>query len=72
KALHISYPNASDTARARAQGLSPGGGIMIHGVHDGDPYDRYDRTYGCIAVTNPEIEEIWNLVPNHTPIEIRA
>jgi lipoprotein-anchoring transpeptidase ErfK/SrfK len=29
-----------------------------------------DWTNGCIAVTNTEIEEIWNLVPDGTPIEI--
>ena len=29
--LHISYPNARDTAYARAQGRSPGGLIFIHG-----------------------------------------
>ena len=30
-----------------------------------------DWTDGCIAVTNEEIEEIWRLVPDGTPIEIR-
>jgi lipoprotein-anchoring transpeptidase ErfK/SrfK len=30
-----------------------------------------DWTRGCIAVTNDEIEEIWRLVPNRTPVEIR-
>ncbi|MBI3419454.1 MAG: L,D-transpeptidase family protein [Proteobacteria bacterium] len=72
KALHISYPNQEDRERARAYGFSPGGGIMIHGVQPGAPYDHYAMTEGCIAVTNTEIEEIWALVPDHTPIEIRA
>ena len=27
--LHISYPNAEDTAQAQARGVSPGGDIMI-------------------------------------------
>src|SRR5437667_3251468 len=31
-ALHISYPNAEDTARARAASVEPGGDIMIHGL----------------------------------------
>jgi L,D-peptidoglycan transpeptidase YkuD (ErfK/YbiS/YcfS/YnhG family) len=26
--------------------------------------------FGCIAVTDEEIEEIWKLVDNGTPIEI--
>ena len=30
-----------------------------------------DWTLGCIAVTDDEIEEIWRLVPNGTPVEIR-
>jgi lipoprotein-anchoring transpeptidase ErfK/SrfK len=29
-----------------------------------------DWTNGCIAVTNSEIEEIWDLVPDGTPIVI--
>lgn len=73
--LHISYPNRSDTAAAKARGVSPGGAIMIHGLPNGAPdfgsaHRLYDWTDGCIAVTNEEIEEIWDLVPNGTPIEI--
>jgi len=30
-----------------------------------------DWTDGCIAVTDQEIEEIWRLVDNGTPVEIR-
>ena len=75
KALHISYPNQQDLERARQMGLSPGGDIMLHGLKNGDRQIEYfhgyfDWTYGCIAVTNMEIEEIWQLVPNGTPIEI--
>jgi lipoprotein-anchoring transpeptidase ErfK/SrfK len=29
-----------------------------------------DWTDGCIAVTDEEIEEIWHLVPDGTPVEI--
>ncbi len=29
-----------------------------------------DWTYGCIGLTNPEMDEVWRLVPNGTPIEI--
>jgi murein L,D-transpeptidase YafK len=73
--LHVSYPNASDRARARALGVSPGGAIMIHGLPDafarlGPLHRQADWTDGCIAVTNEEIEEIWQLVPLGTPIEI--
>jgi murein L,D-transpeptidase YafK len=75
-ALHVSYPNAADKAHAKAQGLPPGGDIMIHGVEKKYEYlgaiqHNYDWTDGCIAVTNSEIEEIWALVPIGTPVEIR-
>lgn len=35
RSLHVSYPNAADTARARAAGCRPGGDIMIHGITNG-------------------------------------
>ena len=75
-ALHVSYPNAADIARAGKQRVPPGGAIMIHGLPKGYDWVRSaskvgDWTDGCIAVTNREIEEIWRAVPNGTPIEIR-
>jgi murein L,D-transpeptidase YafK len=75
--LHISYPNARDRERARKQGVSPGGLIEIHGIEEkwawiGSLHRAVDWTAGCIAVTNPEIEEIYKLVPVGTPVEIRA
>lgn len=75
-ALHISYPDAADRERARRQGARPGGAIMIHGLakpfaYLGALHRQTDWTDGCIAVTNPEIEEIWNLVPVGTRVEIR-
>lgn len=75
--LRISYPNAQDIAQATKRGVSPGGDIMIHGLPNhvgwwGFLYRFSDRwTNGCIAVTNKEIQEIWNLVADGTPIEIR-
>jgi murein L,D-transpeptidase YafK len=75
-ALHISYPNMEDRKRAAAAGVSPGGAIMIHGLPKGkewvgSAHRLYDWTLGCVAVTDPEIEEIWKLVPVGTPVEIR-
>ncbi|MGV8042053.1 MAG: murein L,D-transpeptidase family protein [Thermoanaerobaculaceae bacterium] len=74
--LHLSYPDEADRARAAAAGVPPGGDILIHGLHNGfwwigRLHRRRDWTRGCIAVTDPEIEEIWRVVPNGTPIEIR-
>lgn len=76
RALHISYPSEDDRKRAAKLGVSPGGAIMIHGIKNGfdwigDKHRLYDWTLGCIAVTDQEIEEIWNLVPIGTPVEIR-
>ena len=70
--LHISYPNARDVAYARAQGRSPGGLIFIHGQPNALPAGRVpgDWTDGCIAVSNAEIEALWEAVPDGTPIDI--
>lgn len=85
KALHISYPNAQDAWRARHRGESPGGMILIHGQPAGRSSTQPgaqlknraqptaidgDWTLGCIAVSNREIEEIWALTVDGTPIEI--
>jgi murein L,D-transpeptidase YafK len=74
-ALHVSYPNSTDLARAG--GMDPGGNIMIHGLPNGhgprwQEKQFTDWTAGCIAVSDQVIEQIWRLVPDGTPIEIRA
>ncbi len=74
--LHISYPNERDKKRAKELGVSPGGGIMIHGIKNGfswvgDAHAGVDWTKGCIAVTDQEIEEIDKLALNGTIVEIR-
>jgi len=76
RALHVSYPNAEDRNRAAKLGVAPGGAIMIHGLPNGmggigAAHRLQDWTLGCIAVTDDEIDEIWNLVPVGTPVEIR-
>jgi murein L,D-transpeptidase YafK len=76
RAIHISYPNTEDRARARKSGVPPGGDIMLHGLpnHYGwlrSAHRAHDWTDGCIAVTNEEIDEIWRAVPDGTPVEIR-
>lgn len=74
--IQVDYPNAQDQARARRQGLSPGGAIMIHGEPNAprkprDYYANVDWTEGCIAVSNSDMVEIWLMTPPDTPIEIR-
>lgn len=71
--LHISYPNAADRAYAAARGRSPGGAIFIHGQPNALSAGRMsgDWTDGCIAVSNDEMEVLWQAIPNGTPIDIR-
>jgi murein L,D-transpeptidase YafK len=76
RALRISYPNAQDLDFARRAGVAPGGDVMIHGLPNGErwvgeAHRSYDWTNGCIAVTDDEMNEIWELVDDGTPIEIR-
>ena len=76
KAIHISYPNEEDKAKAQYSGVNPGGSIMIHGQKNGLSWlswlsQRFNWTDGCIAVTNKEMDEIWGLINEGTPIEIQ-
>ncbi len=68
--IHISYPDADDKASAGKRGVPPGGAIFIHGNHRLSGRKR-DWTLGCIAVTDAAMDEIWQAVPNGTPITIR-
>lgn len=77
KAIHVSYPNSRDQEMAKALGVSPGGMIMVHGLPNDvkspkvrAEYARKDWTNGCIAVQDHEIDEIWRLVRDGTPIRI--
>ena len=77
RALKISYPNETDKQWAKEHNVSAGGDIMIHGFPNKVPnflfknIHKSDWTRGCIAVTDRQIEEIWDLVKDGTPIEIR-
>jgi len=68
--LGISYPNKRDVAEAKKLGEDPGGDIFIHG--EGTLLSRLkpDWTWGCIAINNKEIEEVYAMVPNGTIISI--
>ncbi|WP_101066800.1 L,D-transpeptidase family protein [Roseovarius salinarum] len=69
--IGISYPDEEDIARALEAGRDPGGDIFIHGR----PFKYWgngpDWTAGCISVSNREIEDIYAMVRNGTPITIR-
>lgn len=75
KSLRISYPNEKDILHAQSLGKSPGGDIVIHGLSKqveflGKYHIIDDWTEGCIAITNEEMDELWVLVKDNTPIEI--
>jgi murein L,D-transpeptidase YafK len=69
--LRISYPNGADVAYAEYMGRDPGGMIMIHGQPNGmRGRMRGDWTDGCIALSNREIEYLWQTVPDGTVIDL--
>ena len=75
RALRISYPNKADQAAATTAGKSPGGDIMIHGMPSLEKrnllmFGGRNWTDGCIAISNPHMREVWDLVDLGTPIEI--
>ncbi len=67
KCLAISYPNNQDRAYARRFGKSTGGDVKIHGILNGyenepESFVGFDWTWGCIAVTNDEVDELFEHV----------
>ena len=72
-------PNHLALRLARQSPSSPehaGGGLQLHGTPDwlgplAAALKGSDWTTGGIAVANADIEEIWNLVPDGTPVVIR-
>ena len=75
KSIHISYPNSEDRANARRLGVDPGGDIMIHGQTNGwegaaPVVQLFSWTDGCIALSNKDMDRVWEAVDPGTPIEI--
>jgi murein L,D-transpeptidase YafK len=73
--IQVSYPNDTDTQRARRNHWDAGGSIMIHGLpnllkHEPGYYETTDWTDGCIAVSNGDMVEIWLLTPDNVQIDI--
>ncbi len=76
KNLGISYPNEQDIKHAESIGKNPGGLIKIHGIRNGFGWIGsfhllFDWTLGCIAVTDKEIDELYENVKTGTTIEIK-
>lgn len=72
KAFHISYPNFNDRVRAKLDGVNPGGNIMLHGFPNGsiEAEIKGDWTEGCVAVTDYEIDELFDWIDVPTKIII--
>jgi murein L,D-transpeptidase YafK len=76
KNLGVSYPDATDLAVAGKRNVSAGGDIKIHGLRNGIGFiGKFHRlfnwTAGCIAVTNQEMDELYQHVPMGTEIIIK-
>jgi murein L,D-transpeptidase YafK len=76
KNLGISYPDKKDRQEAKAKGVRTGGDVKIHGLKNGigilGKFHRFRNwTAGCIAVTNEEMDELYDAVAIGTPIIIR-
>jgi murein L,D-transpeptidase YafK len=74
--VQVSYPNAVDILVARRNGWRAGGSIMVHGLpnslkHPVSQYVGRDWTDGCIALSNGDMLEFWQLTGYDTPIDIR-
>lgn len=81
--LHISYPNKDDIRNSQQLGTDPGDNIFIHGLPNKiqrlSNRERLfaeslllnmDWTNGCIAVSNSDMQEIWDNTPNGVILEI--
>lgn len=75
KALHISYPSPADLKRSSALHQPAGGDIFIHGEPNrpSKPVSYYktrDWTNGCIALSDEDLQDVWNLTAGQTPVQI--
>ncbi len=75
KALHISYPSHDDLKRSTAQHMHPGGDIFIHGepnqpTKPASYYKTRDWTNGCIALSDEDLQEVWDLTEGQTTVVI--
>jgi murein L,D-transpeptidase YafK len=76
KSIRVSYPNAEDRAKAQRLGVDPGGDIMVHGQANGWQWASpllqfFSWTDGCVALSNKNMDKVWEAVEPGTPIEIR-
>ena len=75
KNLGVSYPDKKDQLYAKRLGKKPGGSIKIHGLLNkykklGKMHRFYDWTAGCIAITDEEMDYLYENTAIGTPIRI--
>jgi murein L,D-transpeptidase YafK len=75
KALHISYPGPEDLKRSATLHRPAGGDIFIHGEPNRPTkpisyYKTRDWTNGCIALSDEDLQDLWELTAGQTPVEI--
>jgi len=75
KSIHISYPNSKDIAAAKQRGVEPDGQVMIHGQRNGLGWlwlisRFFDWTQGCVALSDGDMDILWNVVDGGTRVEI--
>jgi murein L,D-transpeptidase YafK len=77
RALRLGYPTPAEFEKAKRDGRKPGGDIMIHGIRNGfgwvgGLHHIVNWTRGCVAVTDGEIDWLYQSARDGTPVEIRA
>jgi murein L,D-transpeptidase YafK len=75
KALHISYPSPADLKRSSALHIPAGRDIFIHGEPNQPTkpvsyYKTRDWTNGCVALSDEDLQDVWNLTAGQTRVEI--
>lgn len=76
RALRLGYPTDKQAAKAKARGIDPGDDIMIHGLPNGfgalgRVHLWMDWTSGCIALTNAEVDWLYQSTHDGTVVEIQ-
>jgi murein L,D-transpeptidase YafK len=66
QAEHKSITRALDAGRCPPWNTALGGEIFIHGGGTNG-----DWTFGCVALENPEIKELFDTLPTGTPVNIK-
>lgn len=72
--IGINYPRPQDVAEAAVFGMSAGSDIFIHGrgpEGNAKVGGNWDWTAGCITVSDDEIEDVYAMVRDGTPVQIR-